>query len=68
MVSTKQKIDRLLKREYLRGYINATNKGYTVESLKKEYKKYIKDNPSVKKDKGVLAKCLENGNRVQNKK
>ena len=51
---TKKEIQNLMRREYLRGIIDGQvfklPKNYSFENLLKQYKKYIKLNPSVKKD------------------
>jgi len=48
------KKSNLFKREYLRGIIMGQNiklsRNYSAEELNQIYKKYIKDNPSVKDD------------------
>ena len=40
-------IKKLMKREYLRGYINGGMPVCTMGNLDKIYKKYLKDNPDV---------------------
>lgn len=39
--------EKLMKREYLRGFIDggAGGEDYTMASLEKDYKRYLKDNP-----------------------
>jgi hypothetical protein len=43
-------IVRILRREYLRGFIDggASGRKYTWKILQARYRKYIKDNPSVR--------------------
>ena len=51
-----KKLQQLLWREYLRGFINGGHKRreYNLQTLKAEYRKYRKDNPSLKKEMKVV--------------
>lgn len=44
------KIETLVRREFLRGYICSKKRNNTVESLFKTYENYRKDNPTVSDD------------------
>ncbi len=44
------KLKDFARREYLRGFIIGSSKSYTLSTLLKKYREYLKHNPSVKKE------------------
>jgi len=50
--------NKLLWREFLRGYITATKESYDLAKLKAVYRNYMKLNPAVKKDIKLLQDLL----------